>query len=51
MAIDYAPGELTVQGVALAGPPADLMRGKLSNLGYQLRVDNDRLLMRQQGRP
>lgn len=50
-AIDFAPGELAVRGPDLAGPQRDLLQRALQNQGYQARVDNGRLVVRQQGRP
>ena len=51
VAIDFAPGELAVRGLPLAGPQRDLLLGKLRDQGYQVRVDNERMVMRQQGKP
>jgi len=50
VAIDFAPGELVVRGLELAGPQRDLLQGKLRNQGYQVRTDNDRLVVRQQSK-
>ncbi len=51
IAIDFAPGELGVRGLDLVGPQHDLLQGKLSSQGYQVRIDKDRLVVRQQGKP
>ncbi len=50
-AIDFAAGELALRGLELAEPQRDRLRDTLLAQGYQLRIDNGRLVVRQQGRP
>ncbi len=50
-AIDFAPGELAVRGLELTEPQRELLQGKLRNQGYQSRIDNDRFVVRQLGKP
>jgi general secretion pathway protein L len=51
LGIDFAPGELSVRGLALVQAERDRLQDQLQEQGYQLRVENDRLLVRRQGRP
>lgn len=49
LAIDFAPGELALRGLELSLAQRDQLQGTLQNQGYQVRVDNGRLVVRQQG--
>lgn len=51
LAIDFAAGELAVRGLDMTGPQRDQLQTAMKNQGYQVRVDDGRLIVRQQGRP
>ena len=45
-AIDYAPGQLTLRGLALPEPVLAKLRQDLGERGYRLQVEGERLVMR-----
>ena len=50
-AIDFAPGELVLRGLEMTKSHQDHLRDTLLAQAYQLRIDNGRWIVRQQGRP
>lgn len=48
-AIDFAPGELSLKGLGLAGAALDAVRDKLQARGYRVRIDGERLIVRAPG--
>lgn len=49
--IDFAPGQLTLQGLALAEPALAALRERLGAQGYQVQAQGERLVMRAGDRP
>ncbi|MEO8542752.1 MAG: type II secretion system protein GspL [Burkholderiaceae bacterium] len=50
-AIDYAPGQLTLRGLALAEPVRAKLADALADHGYRVQLDGERLVMRAGGAP
>jgi len=48
-AVDFAPGELALRGLGLAGAALDTVRDKLQARGYRVRIDGERLIVRAPG--